>query len=111
MPETMGRAARLSTTTAMDSWTPPAAERSTARGRWCAGRAHGAAPTAALYHNEGNGRFTDVTAGSGLDIPLCAMGCAVGDDDNDGRDDLFVTCGAGSGAVSSTTREGAGSAT
>lgn len=51
-----------------------------------------ASPTAALYRNNGNGTFTDVTSGSGLDVPLYGMGCAVGDYDNDGRDDLFITC-------------------
>jgi hypothetical protein len=55
-----------------------------------------AAPTAALYHNNRNGTFTDVTRGSGLDTPLYAMGCAVGDYDNDGRDDVYVTCAIGS---------------
>lgn len=48
-------------------------------------------PTAALYHNDHDGTFTDLTRGSGLDVPLYAMGCCVGDYDNDGRDDLFVT--------------------
>jgi hypothetical protein len=48
----------------------------------------------ALYHNEGSARapvFRDVTAGSGLDVPLYGMGVAVGDFDNDGRDDLYVS--------------------
>src|SRR5947208_11081280 len=36
-------------------------------------------PTMALYHNDGVGRFTDVTAGSGLDISFYGMGVAVGD--------------------------------
>src|SRR5439155_3992049 len=35
--------------------------------------------------------FRDVTAGSGLDISMFSMGVAVGDYDNDGRDDLYVT--------------------
>lgn len=48
-------------------------------------------PNLALYHNEGNGTFTDVTQGSGLDKPLgYAQGIAVGDYDNDGYSDVFV---------------------
>ena len=47
--------------------------------------------TAALYHNNGNGTFTDVTKGSGLDIEIHGMGVTVGDYDNDGRDDLYLT--------------------
>jgi hypothetical protein len=54
--------------------------------------AAGARPTTpALYRNEGAGRFSDVTAGSGLDVSLYGMGCAVGDYDNDGRVDVFVS--------------------
>jgi hypothetical protein len=45
----------------------------------------------ALYHNNHNGTFTDVTTGSGLDIELYGMGVAVGDYDNDGRDDIYIT--------------------
>ena len=45
----------------------------------------------ALYHNNRNGTFTDVTAGSGLDVEMQGMGVAVGDYDNDGRPDLYVT--------------------
>jgi enediyne biosynthesis protein E4 len=47
--------------------------------------------TPVLYHNNHNGTFTDVTRKAGLDIPLYGMGVAVGDYDNDGWDDLFVT--------------------
>jgi hypothetical protein len=47
--------------------------------------------TLQLYHNNGNGTFTDVTAQSGLGISMYGMGVAVGDYDNDGFDDIFVT--------------------
>jgi hypothetical protein len=47
--------------------------------------------TPKLYHNNHNGTFTDVTHKAGLDIELMAMGVAVGDYDNDGYDDLFVS--------------------
>jgi enediyne biosynthesis protein E4 len=44
-----------------------------------------------LYRNNKNGTFTDVTGGSGLDVEMYGMGVAVGDYDNDGRDDVYVT--------------------
>jgi hypothetical protein len=47
--------------------------------------------TPKLYHNNHDGTFTDVTQKAGLDIELFGMGVAVGDYDNDGFDDLFVT--------------------
>jgi enediyne biosynthesis protein E4 len=47
--------------------------------------------TQALYRNEGNARFTDVTVGSGLDVSFYGMGVAVGDYDNDGFVDVFFT--------------------
>jgi len=45
----------------------------------------------ALYHNNHNGTFTDVTAGSGLDVEIYGMGVAIADYDNDGRDDVYIT--------------------
>ena len=48
-------------------------------------------PTMALYHNDGSGHFTDVTKGSGLDVRFYGMGVAVGDYDNDGLPDVFIT--------------------
>jgi enediyne biosynthesis protein E4 len=45
-----------------------------------------------LYRNNGNGTFTDVTTRAGLDIELYGMGVAVGDYNNDGFPDIFVTC-------------------
>jgi hypothetical protein len=53
--------------------------------------AHGRRTYSALYKNNGAGGFTDITRGSGLDIEMHAMGVAVGDYDNDGRDDLYIT--------------------
>jgi enediyne biosynthesis protein E4 len=45
----------------------------------------------ALYRNNKNGTFTNVTAGSGLDVELFGMGVAFADVDNDGRDDIYIT--------------------
>jgi len=45
----------------------------------------------ALYRNNRNGTFTDITRGSGLDIEMYAMGVAVADYDNDGREDVYIT--------------------
>ena len=55
------------------------------------GHATAGLSTLKLYHNNGNGTFTDVTARSGLGISLYGLGVAVGDFDNDGYDDLFIT--------------------
>jgi len=46
---------------------------------------------AALYHNNHNGTFTDITAGSGLDVEMYGMGVAIADYDNDGREDVYIT--------------------
>ncbi len=57
------------------------------------GHAPAGAPLSALtlYHNDGPGHFTDVTVAAGLSAPFYGMGVAVGDYDNDGRPDLFIT--------------------
>src|ERR1700689_1918890 len=52
---------------------------------------HGRRSVAALYHNNHNGTFTDVTAGSGLDVEMYGMGVAIADYDNDGREDVYIT--------------------
>jgi enediyne biosynthesis protein E4 len=46
----------------------------------------------ALYRNNHNGTFTDVTLTSGLSKSCFAMGGAVGDYNNDGWPDLYLTC-------------------
>ena len=56
-----------------------------------AGHAKNGATTPHLYRNNGNGTFTDVTAKSGLAVPLYGFGAAIGDYDNDGRDDIFIS--------------------
>ena len=45
----------------------------------------------ALYRNNHNGTFTDITRGSGLDVELYGIGAAAGDFDNDGKGDVYVT--------------------
>ena len=46
----------------------------------------------ALYHNNHDGTFTDVTDKAGVGYPCWAMGASVGDYNNDGWPDLLVTC-------------------
>jgi hypothetical protein len=48
--------------------------------------------TMRLYRNNRNGTFTDVTRRAGLDIEMYGMGVAIGDFNNDGFTDLYVTC-------------------
>lgn len=45
----------------------------------------------ALYRNNHDGTFTDITRGSGLDVETYGMGVAVADYDNDGREDVYIT--------------------
>src|SRR5215212_6113480 len=47
--------------------------------------------TSALYHNQGDGTFEDVTQPAGLAIEAFGQGVCVGDFDNDGHDDLYLT--------------------
>jgi enediyne biosynthesis protein E4 len=49
------------------------------------------ASTWKLYHKNHDGTFTDVTAKAGLAVTLFGLGVAVGDYDNDGHDDIFVS--------------------
>ena len=55
------------------------------------GHPHAGATTPKLYHNNHDRTFTDVTRRAGLAIPMFGLGVAVGDYDNDGFDDLFLT--------------------
>jgi hypothetical protein len=57
---------------------------------------HPGAPSyPALYHNNHNGTFTDVTRQAGLAIEIYGMGVAAADYDNDGNVDLYVTAAVG----------------
>jgi enediyne biosynthesis protein E4 len=67
---------------------------------------------AALYRNDGKGRFTDVSADSGMTRRGWGMGVCVGDYDNDGFDDAYLTAfgadvlyrGAGKGRFTDVTK-------
>lgn len=58
---------------------------------WEAQAPGGPTPTQALYANDGQGHFTDVTKAAGVDLNLYGMGVAVGDYDGDGWDDIYLT--------------------
>jgi hypothetical protein len=45
----------------------------------------------ALYRNNRDGTFTDVTARSGIDVSMYGLGAAAADYDNDGRTDMYIT--------------------
>lgn len=55
------------------------------------GHPHAGATTLKLYHNNHDGTFTDVTRRAGLAIPIFGFGIAIGDYDNDGFDDIFLS--------------------
>ncbi len=63
-------------------------------------------PFSRLYRNNRNGTFTDVTQGSGLDVEMYAMGCCVGDYDNDGWDDVYITTAIGPNRLFRNTGKG-----
>lgn len=54
-------------------------------------RGEGKAPRAALFHNLGNFKFEDVTEKAGVANERWGMGVTVGDYDNDGFPDMFVS--------------------
>ncbi len=45
----------------------------------------------ALYHNNHDGTFADVTRQAGLAVEMYGLGCTVGDYDNDGNEDVYIT--------------------
>ncbi|PYX65258.1 MAG: CRTAC1 family protein [Acidobacteria bacterium] len=47
--------------------------------------------TLKLYHNNHDGTFTDVTRKAGLAVSIFGLGVAIGDYDNDGYDDIFIS--------------------
>jgi enediyne biosynthesis protein E4 len=55
------------------------------------GHPRSGATTLKLYHNNHDSTFTDVTRRAGLAVPLFGFGVAVGDYDNDGFDDIFIS--------------------
>jgi hypothetical protein len=48
--------------------------------------------TIRLYHNNRDGTFSDVSAKAGVSRSVWATGITIGDYDNDGFDDVFITC-------------------
>jgi len=51
----------------------------------------GAKSFPALYHNNQDGTFTDVTRAAGISVEMYGLGCAVADYDNDGLVDIYIT--------------------
>jgi hypothetical protein len=72
----------------------------------------GGDPLTALYRNEGGGRFSDVTASSGMNRRGWGSGVCVADYDNDGFEDVYITAfgpdvlyrNTGSGAFTATSQ-------
>lgn len=59
--------------------------------RWPSEPARPDEPSLRLYANDGAGKFADVTQEAGIRLSCYGMGLAVGDYDNDGDEDVFVT--------------------
>ena len=55
------------------------------------GRPASASAIHALYRNNQNGTFTDITSRSGLGVPMYGLGAAAADFDNDGQQDVYIT--------------------
>ena len=82
------------------SWRTGAGAGASAGARAATGTGAGSEPGSgsghALYRNNRNGTFTNITSGSGFDrLGGYGLGATVGDYDNDGRDDVFVTTAEG----------------
>ncbi|MCI0699012.1 CRTAC1 family protein [candidate division KSB1 bacterium] len=58
---------------------------------WAGHEKGDAPPTSHLYRNLGSGRFHDVPSAAGLDFTIYGMGCAFGDYDSDGDQDIYLT--------------------
>ncbi len=51
----------------------------------------GGLPSNALFRNQGDGTFEDISAASGTDLALRGNGCIAGDIDQDGDSDIYIT--------------------
>jgi len=71
------------------------------------GYENGERPTLALYRNKGKGVFEDVSRAAGLAVTMYGMGVTVGDYDNDGWPDIFVS-GVGGNHLFHNVPDGAG---
>ena len=72
------------------NWPDSGARGSGARGSGA--RGSGASPSyPALYRNNGNGTFTDITRAAGLAVEMYGLGVAAADYDNDGDTDIYIT--------------------
>ena len=85
MPETIGSGAAF-----FDYDNDGDADLFLVNSRYWAGHEGDDVPYQALYRNDGQGRFTEVTREVGLKLTLFGMGVAVGDYDNDGWRDLYI---------------------